>query len=83
MTKEELAVHRTKLANERTLLSYIRTSLVFFAGGATLLKIASGDVFFMTVAWLLLASGTVLAILGLYLFRKNRRVLNFIPQKNH
>ena len=83
MTKEELAVHRTKLANERTLLSYIRTSLVFLAGGATLLKIASGDVFFMTVTWLLLASGTVLAILGLYLFRKNRRVLNFIPQKNH
>ena len=74
---EQLAVQRTKLANERTFLSYIRTALVFFAGGATLLKISSNDMFFVAVSWLLLISGIVLILAGFYLFRKNKRTLSW------
>jgi putative membrane protein len=37
--REHLALERTKLANERTLLSYIRSSLYLFIGGLAILQI--------------------------------------------
>lgn len=37
--REHLALERTKLANERTLLSYIRASLYLFIGGIALLEV--------------------------------------------
>ena len=36
-----LAIDRTKLANERTFLSYFRTSIVFLASGVSIVKISS------------------------------------------
>ncbi|HZW78500.1 MAG TPA: DUF202 domain-containing protein [Flavobacteriaceae bacterium] len=38
-TNEILALERTKLANERTLLSYIRSSLYLFIGGIGVLQL--------------------------------------------
>jgi|SRR5690554_3976837 len=38
-TNEILALERTKLANERTLLSYIRSSLYLLIGGLALLQL--------------------------------------------
>lgn len=38
-TNEILALERTKLANERTLLSYIRSSLYLLLGGLALLQL--------------------------------------------
>ncbi len=35
--RDHLAMERTKLANERTLLSYVRTSLYLFLGGIGIL----------------------------------------------
>lgn len=40
-TSEILALERTKLANERTLLSYIRSSLYLLLGGLALIQIES------------------------------------------
>lgn len=37
--REHLALERTKLSNERTLLSYIRTSLYLLIGGIALLEL--------------------------------------------
>jgi len=39
LIREHLALERTKLANERTLLSYIRASLYLLIGGIALLQI--------------------------------------------
>lgn len=39
LLREHLALERTKLANERTLLSYIRASLYLLLGGLALLQI--------------------------------------------
>jgi putative membrane protein len=36
--RDHLALERTKLANERTLLSYLRTALYLFLGGLALLE---------------------------------------------
>ncbi len=47
-TNEILALERTKLANERTLLSYIRSSLYLLLGGIALLQLKD----FRNVHWL-------------------------------
>jgi putative membrane protein len=39
LIREHLALERTKLANERTLLSYIRSSLYLFIAGLAILQI--------------------------------------------
>jgi len=39
ITRDWLAIERTKLANERTFLAYFRTFIVFFGTGITLLKL--------------------------------------------
>lgn len=41
--REHLALERTKLANERTLLSYIRASLYLLIGGIALLELKGHD----------------------------------------
>lgn len=39
ITRDWLAIERTKLANERTFLAYFRTAIVFLGTGITILKI--------------------------------------------
>lgn len=39
MTRDWLAIERTKLANERTFLAYFRTFVVFLGTGLTILKL--------------------------------------------
>lgn len=39
ITRDWLAIERTKLANERTFLAYFRTFVVFLGTGITLLKL--------------------------------------------
>ncbi|WP_456442759.1 DUF202 domain-containing protein [Psychroserpens sp.] len=39
ITRDWLAIERTKLANERTFLAYFRTFIVFLGTGLTVLKI--------------------------------------------
>lgn len=47
-TNEILALERTKLANERTLLSYIRSSLYLLLGGIGILQLKD----FESIKWL-------------------------------
>ena len=39
ITRDWLAIERTKLANERTFLAYFRTSVVFLVSGITIFKL--------------------------------------------
>lgn len=43
LIREHLALERTKLANERTILSYIRASLYLLIGGLALIQIKEYD----------------------------------------
>ncbi len=43
LIREHLALERTKLANERTVLSYIRASLYLLIGGLALIQIKEYD----------------------------------------
>ncbi len=59
--RDYLAMQRTTLANERTLFSYIRTSLYLVIGGIGLLKLED----FASLAWL---GYVALTISGLMIF---------------
>ena len=61
--REFLAIERTKLANERTLLTYIRTGLYFLVAGSTLGYVIDSP-FWNTMGWPLIGVGVLIAGLG-------------------
>lgn len=76
ITRDWLAIERTKLANERTFLAYFRTFIVLLGTGVTLLKIKFfSDLKFF--GWILLLISPVILIIGIArLFRIKRTIRN-------
>ncbi|WP_452603274.1 DUF202 domain-containing protein [Pontimicrobium sp. MEBiC06410] len=65
ITRDWLAIERTKLANERTFLAYFRTFIVFLGTGLTILKLE----FFTDLksfGLILLVISPIILIIGLY-----------------
>lgn len=74
-TNEILALERTKLANERTLLSYIRSSLYLLIGGIGILQIKD----FYNIHWLgyvALAICVIFLAVGIFRYLLLSRRLN-------
>lgn len=71
--RDALAVERTHLANERTLLSYIRTALAMLVGGAMALKFLEPDPVLTSFAWLSVVLGASILIFGSYRFISVRK----------
>lgn len=67
ITRDWLAIERTKLANERTFLAYFRTFLVILGTGVTILKI---DVLSELKSYgvLLIILASIVMIIGVYRF---------------
>ena len=74
ITRDWLAIERTKLANERTFLAYFRTFLVILGTGVTILKLEFfSDIQFYGII-LIIASAFILMI-GIYrLFRVRKTI---------
>lgn len=74
IVRDYLARQRTSLANERTLLSYIRTSLYFLVSGTALMKVEDlANV--KEFGYLSFLISVLLIIFGIYNFLKIRRRL--------
>ncbi|WP_053977168.1 DUF202 domain-containing protein [Mangrovimonas xylaniphaga] len=77
ITRDWLAIERTKLANERTFLAYFRTAIVFLGTGITILKIEIFNsmkpfgIILITVAPIILSIGIVRLIYVRRLIRKH------------
>jgi putative membrane protein len=74
ITRDWLAIERTKLANERTFLAYFRTFLVFLGTGITILKL---DLFSDLKTFgivLIITSGIVLGV-GLVRLRQVKTLI--------
>jgi putative membrane protein len=67
--RDHLAVDRTALANERTLLSYIRTALGMAAAGVSLLHFLEGAAIAL-LGWLLISSSVAALIVGVVRYRR-------------
>ena len=70
--RDTMAIHRTKLANERTLLAYWRTSLAFIIAGAVILRLdhTTQSVF---LSGALIFLGVIVLGYGFYRFKKYRK----------
>lgn len=77
--RESLALERTKMANERTFLAFLRTGFVILAGGVTFLKIFPGDPWLSALGLFCLPlSGAMVLAGGLFYLSRRRR---FSPPK--
>lgn len=74
--RDELAVDRTLLANERTLMAYLRSALTLFIAGVTFIHFFEyGMLFYLGIAFLPLSVAAT--ILGIWRYRKmNRAILS-------
>lgn len=73
--RDHLALVRTRLANERTLLSYIRSALYLLIGGIALLQLEGyGDLRWAGKFSLVLC--VVFVVIGLYRYHTLRRQLD-------
>lgn len=59
LLRDCLALDRTRLANERTLLAYVRTAFMLVVAGATALKLFVDTPGVVITAWALIVSGFV------------------------
>ena len=78
--RDKLALERTRPANERTFLAYVRTALSLIAGAAVLFEFFSTSPSYMAVAWFLAVLGVIVFIIGIYRFRTVRTELQGEPQ---
>lgn len=72
--RDRLAIIRTKLANERTLFSYIRTSLYLLTAGIGVLQVNSIS-HLDGLAWICIISGILLFFFGFFRFGQVRKHL--------
>ena len=72
--RDHLALERTKLANERTLFSYIRTSLYLLTAGIGIFQIENISRL-DGLAWVCIICGIFIFILGFVRFMQMRRHL--------
>ncbi|WP_365325666.1 DUF202 domain-containing protein [uncultured Parabacteroides sp.] len=79
--RDLLALERTRLANEQTLFSYIRTSLYLLTVGMGIFEIEIIQHLRM-VAWICLVSGVILFIVGVYRYYHLRKYLKSYVTEN-
>lgn len=73
-----LAVERTKLANDRTILAYIRTSLTFFAAAAALIEFFDKNIRFEIMAYIAISFGVILLLVGFYNYYRSKKSIKAI-----
>jgi len=74
ITRDWLAIERTKLANERTFLAYFRTFMVFLGTGLTIIKMHM----FVQMEWfgiVLLVMAPIILAIGIYRLIRVRNII--------
>jgi len=72
---EQLNAARTILANERTVLSYIRTSLALFIAGITFIRFFDNRIIEI-IGWVFIPLGLINLALGIIRYRGTRDHIN-------
>ena len=79
---DEQSAVRTALANERTLLSYVRTTLALVIAGATVLEFFEGR-YMKLLGFVMMLGGVVTVAIGVWRYRTlRRRVVRALPLPN-
>ncbi len=78
--RDYLSMERTKLANERTLLSYIRSSLYLLLGGIAIIQL-EGFERIKFLGYISLTLTVIIIIIGVYRFQKlNKQLKTYYKQ---
>ena len=72
--QERLAEIRTKQANERTLLAYMRTSLTLVVGGLSFIQFFDSRIIEL-VGWIFIPFGALTMVIGVIRYHSVRRHL--------
>lgn len=75
--RDTLALDRTRLANQRTLLSYVRTGIYLAFTGMGILQFSETNRL-NWLAWLFIGLGAIVAIIGIFVYRKMSKKINSI-----
>ena len=67
--RDHLAIDRTTLANERTMLAYIRTSITAFIGGASFIKFFD-SLMLTIIGWIFIPLGIFTLFIGMLRYRQ-------------
>ena len=83
--RDHLALDRTRLANERTLLAYLRTALMLIVAGATAEKVMGGSPTIVVTGWSFIGFGGLVAAFGVWRFLAMQREINKrrMPSERH
>ena len=76
-----LTVGRTIMANERTLLAFLRTSLVFCATGIGLIKYLDHPIF-DAIGWIFIVLAGIFLIWGIHRHRHTKKILRMVTPKD-
>lgn len=77
--RDVLAIDRTRLANERMLLAWIRTAVMLLVSGITLIKLFEGIAVMEILGSLLIPAGLLTAALGIHRYFSTRNLID-IPE---
>ncbi len=69
---DQLAIERTRLANERTFLAYFRSAIVFLSSGFAIIKLEVLNEI-EWIGYILIAIGPILLLIGLFRFMYVKR----------
>lgn len=72
--QELLSLERTKLANERTFLSYLRTSMALLGGGLTIIRMDMFEKVY-DIGWACLILSPFITAFAIFRFLNNKRKL--------
>lgn len=62
--RDGLALDRTRLANERTLLAYVRAAAVIFVSSVSILKLLPNEKMLVGLSWVMLPTSVLLVSYG-------------------
>jgi len=76
-----LTIGRTIMANERTLLAFLRTSMAFFIAGIGLIKYLK-HLALETIGWIFVVLAGIFLIWGVHRYRHIRKVLREVTPED-
>lgn len=77
--RDYLAVDRTRFANERTMLAYLRTGLNSLIAGVSFIKFFD-SLFFQVAGLLLVSAGFIISIIGLWKFAHMHKLIESLTK---
>jgi putative membrane protein len=75
--RDQLAIDRTLLANERTLMSYLRSGVALFIAGVSIIHF-SHEIWFTVTGFICLPSGIITVWFGTQRFRKMDKAISVV-----